>query len=176
MTGALMIPRRVITATLSAAVGAMIALGLAGCDFFVPQTTETTVETSDGVSGTTGQIHVGNAVLVSGKDGQLSNLVVTLSNQDFVDHEVSIEPVAAGGFQAVTVPAGGNVQLGTPGNPSALFVTVDSPPGSLHPLTFTVAGGSPLHLEVPVLDTSLPPYENLGPPDVTGITASQDTK
>ncbi len=88
---ALMIPRRLLTATLSATVGAMIALGLAGCDFFVPQTTETTVETSDGVSGTIGQVHVGNAVLISGDAGQLSNLVVTFSNLDFVDHDVAIQ-------------------------------------------------------------------------------------
>ena len=168
-----MIPRRLLTATLSAAVGAMIALGLAGCDFFVPQTTETTVETSDGVSGTIGQVHVGNAVLISGDAGQLSNLVVTLSNLDFVDHDVTIE--TAGPPLPVTVPAGGYVQVGTPGNQTFLVVTTDSPPGSLHPLTFASADAT-LHLEVPVLDTSLPLYKNLGPPEGIGIADVENMK
>ena len=169
-----MITRRLLTATLAAAVGAMIAFGLAGCDFFVPQTTETTVETSDGVSGHTGKVFVGNAVLISGDAGQLSNLVVTLSNLDFVDHDVSIKG-AAGVPRSVTVPAGGDVQVGTPGNATFLFVTVHSPPGSLYPLTFA-AGDAPLHLEVPVLDTSLPPYKDLGPPNGIGIADVQNMK
>ncbi|WP_345762022.1 hypothetical protein [Diaminobutyricibacter sp. McL0608] len=175
MTGALMIPRKLITATLSAAVGATIALSLAGCDFFVPQTTETTVETSDGVSGQTGKVFVGNAVLVTGEEGQLSNLVVTLVNEDFVDHDVSIQDVAAGAARLVIVPAGSTVQLGTPDNQKVLFVTVDSPPGSLHPLTFMTTN-SPLHLAVPVLDGGLPQYKDLTPPAVSGTTAAQDTK
>ncbi|WP_426516314.1 hypothetical protein ACPPVQ_17025 [Diaminobutyricibacter sp. McL0618] len=168
-----MIPRRLLTATLSAAVGAMIAFGLSGCDFFVPQTTETTVETSDGVSGTIGQVHVGNAVLISGDGGQVSNLVVTFSNLDFVDHDVMIE--STGAPLPVTVPAGGYVQVGTPGNRTILFVTTDSPPGSLHPIAFSVAGET-LHLEVPVLDTSLPLYKHLGPPEGIGVADLENMK
>jgi len=172
-----MIRRRLLTATLTVAVGAMLAVGLTACDFYVPQGTKTMVETSDGVSGTTGKVHVGNAVLVSGDGGQLSNLVMTLSNQDFVDHEVTIDQGAGEGIsRTINVPAGESVQVGTPGDQIELFVTVDSPPGSLHALTFTATDGSPLHLRVPVLDSSLPPYTNLGPPDNVGITADQSSK
>ena len=158
-----MITRRLLTATLSVAVGAMVAFGLTACDFFVPQTTETTVETSDGVSGTTGKVFVGNAVLIT-TDGKVSNLVVTLSNQDHVDHTVSIRQAdPAGVLRSVTVPAGGNVQLGTPGNEIVLLVTA-AMPGSLHPLTFKAADASTLNLAVPVLDGGLPQYKDLTPP------------
>ena len=158
-----MITRRLLTATLSVAVGATIALGLAGCDLFVAQTTTTTVETSDGVSGTTGKVFVGNAVLIT-TDGQVSNLVVTLVNKDFVDHTVSIrQEDPSGVLRVLTVPAGGNVQLGTPGNDVVLLVTSDALPGSLHPLVFKAADASPLNLAVPVLDGGLPQYQDLTP-------------
>ena len=162
-----MITRRLFTATLSVAVGAMVAFGLTACDFFVPQTTETTVETSDGVSGTTGKVFVGNAVLIT-TDGRVANLVVTLLNQDYVDHTVSIRQ-ETGVLRSVTVPAGGNVQLGTPGNEIVLLVTHDATPGSLHPLTFKAAEASPLNLAVPVLDGGLPQYKDLTPPVAISI-------
>jgi hypothetical protein len=158
---ALMIRRKLLTATLSSALGATILLGLAGCDFFVPQTTETTVETSDGVSGTTGKVFVGNAVLIT-TDGKVANLVVTLVNHDFVDHSVSIEQTDVGILRDVAVPAGGTVQLGTPGNQTVILVTEDALPGSLHALTFT-SSADPLPLRVPVLDGGLPQYKDLTP-------------
>jgi hypothetical protein len=165
-----MIRRRLLTATLTVAVGAMLAVGLTACDFYVPQGTKTMVETSDGVSGTTGKVHVGNAVLVSAT-GRVANLVVTLSNQDYVEHTVSIRQ-ETGITRSVTVPAGGNVQLGTPGNQSVLLVTVDAMPGSLHPLVFKAEDASPLNLAVPVLDGGLPQYRDLTPlSDITVVPA-----
>ena len=155
-----MIRRKLLTATLSSALGATIALGLAGCDFFVPQTTETTVETSDGVSGTTGKVFVGNAVLIT-TDGKVANLVVTLVNQDFVDHSVSIQQTG-GVLRNVDVPAGGTVQLGTPGHQTVILVTGDALPGSLYALTF-ISSADPLPLRVPVLDGGLPQYKDLTP-------------
>lgn len=164
-----MITRRLLTATLSMAVGVSIAFGLAGCDFFVPQTTKTTVETSDGVSGTTGKVFVGNAVLISG-DGTVANLVVSLVNEDFVDHTVSIrQENPAGVLRSVDVPAGRTVQLGTPGNQIVLLVTVDATPGSLHPLTFTATDAAPVNLAVPVLDGGLPQYKDLTPIAISGV-------
>ncbi len=166
-----MTQKRRLTATLSAVAAVVIAFGLSGCDMFVPQTTETTVETSDGVSGTTGQVFVGNAVLITQK-GLLSNLVVTLINHDFVDHSVTIQQGTDTGVpRSVSVPAGANVQLGTPGNQTVLLVT-NSLPGSLHALTFTAADGAPLHLRVPVLDGGLPQYKDLTPPAGAGIDVS----
>jgi hypothetical protein len=139
----------------------MIAFGLTGCDMFVPQTTQTTVETSDGVSGQTGKVFVGNAVLIT-TDGKLANLVVTFVNEDFVDHTVSVQQPEVGVLRNVDVPAGATVQLGTPGNQLVTLVTVDALPGSLHALTFTAAN-DPLPLRVPVLDGGLPQYKDLTP-------------
>lgn len=171
-----MITRRLLTATLSVAVGAVVALGLTGCDMFVPQTTETTVETSDGVSGTTGNVFVGNAVLIT-TNGTLANLVVSLVNDDFVDHTVSIQQTDGGVPRTVDVPAGATVQLGTPGNQIVTLVTVDALPGSLHAVTFDSAA-DPLPLRVPVLDGGLPQYKDLTPYDVITppLAADQSSK
>lgn len=173
-----MITKRLLTATLSVAVGVSITFGLAGCDFSVPQGTKTTVETSDGVSGTTGKVFVGNAVLISG-NGTVANLVVSLVNEDFVDHTVSIrQEDPAGVLRSVDVPAGRTVQLGTPGNQIVLLVTVGATPGSLHPLTFTAADASAANLAVPVLDGGLPQYKDLTPLAISrgGITPTGTDK
>jgi hypothetical protein len=171
-----MTTRRLLSASLSAAAAAAVVVGLGGCDMFVPQTTRTTVETSDGVSGHTGDVHVGNAVLITA-NGLISNLVVTLSNPDLVDHTVTItQDLGAETSRPVNVPAGGDVQLGTPGNQIVWFATVNAMPGSLHPLTFTAADGAPLHLRVPVLDGSIPQYQDLAPPVGIGITDVQSSK
>ena len=155
-----MTQKRRLTATLSAVAAVVIAFGLSGCDMFVPQTTETTVETSDGVSGTTGKVFVGNAVLIT-TDGKVANLVVTLVNQDFVEHSVSIQQTG-GVLRKVDVPAGGTVQLGTPGHQTVILVTGDALPGSLYALTF-ISSADPLPLRVPVLDGGLPQYKDLTP-------------
>jgi hypothetical protein len=145
--------------------GIAVLVGLAGCDLFAPQETKNITETSDGVSGTTGQVFVGNAVLVT-TDGEVGNLVATLVNTDDTSHQVTVQYGAKAVTQGFTVEGNASLQLGTPGDPIVLVQDPDVIAGALFPVSFQQADTTAITLDVPVLTGAEPPYTDLTPEKV----------
>ena len=143
--------------------GSLLPLLLTSCDLWVPQSTLTNGETSDGVSGQVGDVYVANAVLIT--DSRDANLVVSLVNQ--TNRTVDVSVVDGAHQTATTVRArAGLTQIGTPGNQIVIFSDVNAPAGSLSEVYFVVGGHTGLLLDVPVLDDDQPQYRDLGPGSV----------
>lgn len=149
-------------------VASALLLGLGGCDLYAPQETEHITETSDGVSGTTGTIFVGNAVIVT-TDGKVGNLVATLINSDESSHNVAIRDGSSGQeLTIVTVGPAESVQVGSPDGETAVLTGLDAIPGSLFPVSFTSGDSSEAALDVPVLTNAIPQYSTLTPAPEAG--------
>ncbi len=150
-----------ITAAVALTCG--ILVGLSGCDLFAPQETMNIVEASDGVSGTTGEIFVGNAVIIT-TTGKIGNLVVTLVNRDHLTHPVEIQHgVQQRQTVNLTVGPAASKQLGTPGNTLVFITNLNAMPGSLAPVYFDSGNNTGVLLNVPVLTGAQPPYSDLTP-------------
>ena len=139
----------------------MLLLGLAGCDFYVPQSTKTNAETSDGVSGEVGVIYVGNAVLIA--SGDEANLVVSLVNQANQDVRLKISHGTPQVTDTVLALASATTQLGGAGEEQVTLTGFDAEPGSLYPMYFQYGDETGLRLSVPVLTDAQPQYQDLGP-------------
>ena len=145
----------------SAALVAVAVLGLlTGCDLFAPQDTKYIQETADGVNGDVGEIFIGNAVLLTQESSSPASLVATLINQGESSEEVRI--VTSAGSETVTVKPAESVQLGTSDGQSVTFDGLDAQPGALADVTFQTSTMTET-LQVPVLDGSLPQYQDLVP-------------
>lgn len=145
----------------AAALTAALLLLLTGCDLFAPQDTLHIGETSDGVSGTVGEVYVANAVLLTAADGDgPAGLVASLVNQGTSTQEVGIHTSA--GSETVSLEPSGVVQLGVPDGETVEFDGLDAKPGALTDVTFEV-GSDTTTLQVPVLDGALAQYSTLVP-------------
>lgn len=144
----------------AAIVGVAILGLLAGCDLIAPQDTKYIQETADGVNGDIGAIFIGNAVLLTSDPSGTTGLVATLVNQGESNEDVRISTDS--GTETVTVKPAESVQLGTPGGRSVTFEGLGAKPGSLAFVTFETSTETET-LNVPVLDGSLPQYQDLVP-------------
>jgi hypothetical protein len=140
---------------------AVLAL-LAGCDLYAPQETLYETETSDGVSGSTGKVFIGDAVIIT-TTGKVGNLVATLVNKDYVPHPVQIRHDLAAAPVKLTLDPVEALQLGTPGNTIVMIANLNATPGSLVPVFFESGVNPGVVLNVPVLTGSQPPYRDLTP-------------
>ncbi|MEY9852174.1 hypothetical protein ABH923_001852 [Leifsonia sp. EB41] len=144
----------------AALVGVAVLGLLTGCDLLAPQDTKYIQETADGVNGDIGPIFIGNAVLLTAQASSPVSLVATLVNQGESSEEVHI--VTTAGSETVTVKPSESVQLGTPDGETVTFDGLDAKPGALEPVTFQTSTMTET-LNVPVLDGSLPQYQDLVP-------------
>ncbi len=151
---------------LASAVVAVAVLGLlTSCDLYAPQETKYITESSDGVSGTTGKIFVGNAVIIT-TTGKIGNLVATLVNQDYLPHPVQIEHVATQEKTKLIVNPNASLKIGTPDNPVDIITDLNTTPGSLVLIYFQSGINPGVLLNVPVLTGAQPPYSDLTPEKV----------
>ncbi|NEN05842.1 hypothetical protein G3T36_08145 [Diaminobutyricibacter tongyongensis] len=135
---------------------------LTSCDLFAPQDTLYIKETSDGVSGSTGKVFVGNAVIVT-TTGKVGNLVATLVNKDYLPHPVQIQHDVSSESVKLTLDPAASLQLGTPGNTVVLITNLNATPGSLVPVYFQSGINPGVLLNVPVLTGAQPQYSDLTP-------------
>ena len=141
-----------------------LSSALTGCDLWVPQSTLTNGETSDGVSGQVGQIYVANAVLIA-SEGK-ANLVVSLVNEGTRDIDLLVADGTPQRDQKVVAKAAKITQVGTDGNQIVVLTNFDGKPGALYPLYFQYGEETGLKLGVPVLTNQQPQYKDLGPESV----------
>jgi hypothetical protein len=163
----------------SAALAALVAVVLAGCNFITPQATLKPYDASDGVSGKVGDIDLLNAFVIS-EDGVNGNLVLTALNHGGKSVTLAIQYESDGEKVDLTVKVAGNgsTDLGGFNDSEQLYLSgIDTIPGGLLPVYFQY-GDEPGHqLMVPVLDASLEQYGDLVPqtPTPTPTPASTET-
>ncbi|MCU1416582.1 MAG: hypothetical protein JWP32_756 [Schumannella sp.] len=143
----------------SAALAALLAVTLAGCNFFTPQTTLKPYDASDGVSTIVGDVHISNALVLS-EDGVSGNLLFTAVNDSNkpVDLTVQYESLGKRTDLPLKVDASGSSQFGF-GDGGQLFLTaIDTKPGGVIAIYFQYGDQPGKQLMVPVLDGSLEQY------------------
>ena len=138
---------------------------LTSCDLFAPQDTLYITETSDGVSGSTGKVFVGNAVIIT-TTGKVGNLIATLVNKDHLPHPVQIQHDVNSESVKLTLDPSESLELGTPGNMIVLITNLNATPGSLVPIYFQSGINPGVLLDVPVLTGALPQYSDFTPEKV----------
>lgn len=143
-------------------VGALVA-GTTGCTFFTRQVTQEAYDPGDGVSATVGDISIDNALAIS-DDGENANLILTLSNSGDTTRKVLLQYESDGEKTDVFqfVGAGETVSLGDP-EPRIPLNGIGTDPGALLPLYVQYGKETGKTVLVPVLDGSLPEYQDLVP-------------
>ncbi|WP_382303874.1 hypothetical protein [Herbiconiux sp. UC225_62] len=150
----------------SVLVVALVTFGTAGCAFITPQATKNIVETSDGVNGTVGDVHVRNATLIS-EDGSLASMLVSFVNVGDKSQKLTVQyedgETGERVSEQVTVPGEGVITSFGGDDGEQILLNNVSKPGSLFPVYFQYGDVEGKQLLVPVLNTSLPEYSGLAP-------------
>lgn len=159
---------RVIVA---AAIAAGVALGTSGCNLIRPQATTKTYTASDGINVNVGNIDLRNIVVIS-NNGQTGNLVMGAVNTG-TPVALHIEYKSAGKVADGHVVVPFNTQptlFGTANNSKVILTGINTQPGSLLEVAFTVGSKTTIAL-VPVLNSELPEYHGLNPGATVTIAA-----
>lgn len=153
-------------ARVAASIGmaALLAIALAGCNFFVPQGTLEPYDPADGLSITVGDVEVSNALIVS-EDGQNGNLIFSAVNATPDVHDLLVQYESNG--KKVTlqleVEADSISEFGYGEGGQLFLADINSAPGTLFPIYFQYGDEQGGQLLVPVLGGSLDRYATLLP-------------
>ena len=152
----------------AAAVGAVVVLTAAGCNFISPQATTKQYDASDGTSVNVGDIQVRNAIALTASegDGGTASLSMVVLNTSDEAAEVSFEYPTTSGKETQTVEVDGSsqVSLGTePGQEQFLMESLDSDPGALVTIFVQYGTETGKSFVVPVLTGALGEYATLLP-------------
>ena len=144
----------------SVALAATVVFGAAGCGLVAPQATTIQYDPSDGVSATVGDVHLLNMIVLT-EDGTDGNLIFTAVNKGSA-HSVSIQ--FGDDDTTVDVIVDGNTSTVFGGTSDPITLNgIDAQPGSLITLFVQYGNETGKEVLVPVLDGSIPPYEELLP-------------
>ncbi|MGA0566927.1 hypothetical protein ACO2Q7_06325 [Rathayibacter sp. KR2-224] len=138
-----------------------LTAGMSGCTLLTPQDTLYIKESAHGVNGTVGKIDIRNAVIISDSKGTVGNLVVTFVNNEDKAHYLSVQHGSK--TLSVAIPAYGVKKVGRDGATRVQFDSLDAKPGSLTDVYFNYAGVTGTQLQVPVLSSTFPGYEDYAP-------------
>ena len=148
----------------AAAVVALAALVMTGVAACAPIASLKPYDASDGVSTTVGQVKVLNALVLT-KSGNDGNLLFSAYNP--TDESIQLNVQFADGSDRTTVRATLNpdttTDFGYGKKGQFLLAGLDVKPGSLAHIYFQYGDEEGSQLTVPVLDGSLPQYQNLLP-------------
>ena len=160
----------------SAGVAALLAIALAGCNFFTPQTTLKPYDASDGVSGKVGEVAILSALVLS-DDGVSGNLVFSAVNSSDKDVTLTVQYPSNGTPTDIEldVPAASTGNFGF-GDYGQVFLTdIDTQPGAVMPIYFQYGDAQGQQLGVPVLDGTLAQYSDLLPQTPTPTPTVTET-
>jgi len=144
-----------------AAVVAMAALALTACSTINPITTSKEYQASDGVSVDLGDSAKGINMLVMTTAVEAPAVLtgsIHNSGNDELLVQITIDGVVA---TDVTVAPDATVQLGTGAEQTLVQGTSPSAPGGLAPVVFSTAEVGAVAVEVPVVDGTLNPYQDV---------------
>jgi hypothetical protein len=146
-------------------VGAVL-LTTTGCGLFAPQATLIQYEPSDGTAGTVSDVDVRNVIALS-EDGTDVSLVFTAINPNDRGLNITAQFTDGAGekkSERFYVPANSSASFGgVDDDETVLLQDVDVVVGSLLPVYLQFGDEPGTQLQVPVLDGSLPEYEDLVP-------------
>ncbi len=146
----------------SIAVGAALTLGATGCSLVAPQATTIQYSASDGVNvPDSGPIDVRNAMVIADDEGTNGNFIAAFVNPTLEDQTVIFGFGTASA--ELVIEAGDTLSLGIDGNDPILLEGIDTPPGAQLSMSFQSGDGEGVTIDVPVLDGSLPYYEEYVP-------------
>ena len=142
-----------------------LVVGLSGCTFTAPQTNQLAYDPSDGFGGSVGAVELRNVLLVTDAEQAEANLVMSAINSGDRSVRLVVSWENADGTQIdrnVYLKAGGARTFGEEPN-QFVIGNVDADPGALFPVYFQYGNEPGEQLAVPVLDGTLPEYEDLVP-------------
>lgn len=146
----------------SLAVGAVIALGAAGCSMVAPQATTIPYSPGDGVNiPDSGPLDVRNALIVADESGTDGNFVAAIVNDTAESQTLTVG--VDGTSHTVRVPANSVISLGVDGEDPLLLEGIDTKPGANLPVAFQSGEGTGVEFAVPVLDGTLDYLADLVP-------------
>lgn len=150
----------------SAVLAATVILGTAGCNLMAPQATTTDYEPSDGVSATSGDVEIRNALVVS-NDGETGNLTLSAINNGPAQ-DLTVEYGAAGSRESVTIPLDEGMTVFGQGELDAIELpNLNLAVGSMSGMYFQAGTAPGAESAVTVLDSTLEEYAHLAPGDST---------
>lgn len=138
-----------------------LTLGMSGCTLITSQDTVGMQQSSYGVSGSVGKIDVRDAVIIATNNGNRGNLVATFINNDDKAHYLEVKQ--GSNDEHVAIPAMGVKKIGAKGGTRVELTDLGARPGALTHVYFTYAGATGLQLNVPLLATSYPGFQNYTP-------------
>lgn len=142
----------------SAIAAAVLGVGLVlgGCAVANPITTQFSYAPSDGVRVQAADgVSVENLLVLTEGEGKPGHLLGAVVNHTTQDVRVTLT-VGQGSAIPVRVPAEGEVNLT---DQKATTSSVSVPPGATVPATVSADGTGEISVEVPVLDGTIPPYD-----------------
>jgi hypothetical protein len=161
-----------VRAGVAAAIAALVMLGVAAC---APIASLKHYDPSDGVSTTVGEVKVLNALVLttSGADG---NLLFSAYNPTDSRIQLNVQYGDAGNRTTVhaTLQPDTTTNFGYGKHGQFLLSGLDTKPGSLTRIYFQYGDEVGSQLTVPVLDGSLPQYQNLLPTPTPTPTPTPD--
>lgn len=144
-----------------------LALSLTGCGMITPVATQDPYDPSDGVSVTFEDVAVRNIMVITadteyGVDS--GNLIFTAANTSTKPTQVTVAFENSAGSEeiAVDIDAGQILALGVGKNEPLPLTGIDTPAGAMMELVFSDASGQERTVKVPVLDSTLIEYQDLG--------------
>lgn len=153
--------RRARAARAVVAAGAVVAV-LTGCAYANPPETSIEYAPSDGTAVRVGDVVVGNLMVLTSGEGEPGTVVGQVSNTGADDVEVTVA-VSDDASVTLDVAARGAQQIGPEGDAELTLDAVPVIPGGYLEMTVTTPGEGSVTQRVPVLDGTLPPYDEVVP-------------
>ncbi|HET8927516.1 MAG TPA: DNA modification methylase [Microbacterium sp.] len=148
----------------SVAVGAAVALGLTGCTFITPQSTEIEYSAGDGVNVVgSAPLEVRNVIVVANPEGTAGNLIAAIVNPTDQPQTLRMEVGEAQTPATVRVPANSVVSLGAQGEPPLELDDFSGAPGTNVEIYFQSGDVNGVSTAVPIVDGTLSYYADLAP-------------
>lgn len=140
-------------------VSAALALSLTGCSFSREVASLDMYTPSDGTQTDITDVKARNFMFFELESNRTA-LVGSFVNSGQVDETVKIQIMGEGGREDTVfeVPAGGKVDIGYNGTEAKYVSIGDQMPGSMFPIYIQVGTQTPVQMDVPVMDGSLPEY------------------
>ncbi|MES1169184.1 MAG: hypothetical protein ABUL47_00685 [Leifsonia sp.] len=150
-----------VRAGVAAAIAALVLLAVAAC---APIASLKHYDPSDGVSTTVGQVKVLNALVLT-KSGAYGNLLFSAYNPTDSEIRLNVQYGDDGNRTTVhaTLKPDTTTDFGYGKHGQFLLSGLDTKPGSLTHIYFQYGDEEGSQITVPVLDGSLPQYQNLLP-------------
>lgn len=139
---------------------ALAAAALAGCSYVNPITTHENYAASDGTQVIAGDVEALNLIVIAEAVDSPATMIGTLVNSGDEDIDLVVTFDNATTTQ-LSVAAGETIKLSPEDGDTEVSGTAPAQPGLLATATFDVVGGQSYSKDVPILDGTLPEYQEL---------------